>query len=58
MFFIYSKRKELAKLYEKWIKENNIKDCAESVIAFLYGNNLMNVENAMSFIEKGGENNA
>lgn len=51
----YSQRKALAELYEKWIKENNIKDCPESVVAFLVGNDLMNVENALAFIKKGGE---
>lgn len=52
---LFSERRKLAKIYEQWIAENNVKDCAESVIAFLYGYNLLNVENARLFIEKRGE---
>ena len=55
MILFFNKRKELAEIYEKWVKENNIKDCPESVIAFLYVKDLMNVENALAFIKKGGE---
>ena len=32
---IFSERKELAKEFEDWSKENKVRNCAESVIAFL-----------------------
>lgn len=49
---LFSKRKELAKIYEKWIKENGVKDCAESVISFLHINELINSRKATEFINK------
>ena len=51
---LFRARKALAELYKKWINKNNIKDCPESVIGFLCGNDLINVEKAKAFIEKGG----
>ena len=55
-YLLFSKRKALAECYEKWIDENpRIASCPETVIAFLYGNDLLNVENVKAFLEKGGE---
>lgn len=56
-YFLFSKRMALAKFYEKWAKENSAKDCPENVIAFLHAHNLINVENALEFIKKGGADN-
>ena len=49
---LFSERRKLARIYEHWAKENNVKDCAESVIAFLCAYNLLNVENVLSFIDE------
>ena len=54
---LYSKRKNLVRIYEKWIKDNCIGDCPESVIAFLYIHELINVEKAFALIEKEGNKN-
>ena len=51
---VFSKRKELTKLYEKWIKENDLKDCTNNFISFLCFNDLLNPEKALSFIAKNG----
>ena len=54
---VYSKRKQLARLYEKWITEHTIKDCVENMIMFLLVNDLINIEYALKFIEKENEGN-
>jgi hypothetical protein len=51
----FSKRKKLAELYKEWAKKNNIKDCPESVIGFLCMNRLIEEEEALAFINKGGD---
>ena len=35
MMIFYTDRVRIAQEYKVWANENNIKDCAESVIAFL-----------------------
>ena len=55
-YLLFSKRKALAECYEKWIDKNpQIASCPENVIAFLYANDLLNVEKTKEFLEKGGE---
>lgn len=48
----FSKRQQLAEMYEKWAKENNVKDCAMSVISFLYANGLLDDEKSMQFLKR------
>lgn len=52
MMLFFGQRKVLAEAYKKWIKENDIIDCPESVIAFLTAEDLMNVENVVRFVER------
>lgn len=48
----FSEREKLADLYYKWRKENNILDCAASVITFLVSNKLVNCDLARELIHK------
>ena len=48
----FSEREKLADLYHKWRKENNILDCAASVITFLVSNKLVNCDLARELIHK------
>lgn len=48
----FSEREKLANLYKKWQKENNILDCAASVIGFLVSNKLVNCDLARELIHK------
>lgn len=55
-YLLFSKRKALAECYEKRRDENHrMANCPVNVITFLYGNDLLNVENVKAFLEKGGE---
>lgn len=49
---VFGKKIELTRLYEKWIKENGIEDCAHSVIVFMCCHDLLNTDNALMLIEK------
>lgn len=49
---VFGKKIDLTKLYEKWIKENGIEDCAHSVIVFMCCHDLLNTDNALMLIEK------
>lgn len=48
----FGDRVKLQELYAKWSDENKVLDCPLSVIGFLEGNGLINVEAAVKFIEE------
>lgn len=52
----FSERKELARKFREWAKENNALDCAENVIAFLSTKGLINEEKINSLQESEGKN--
>ena len=53
----FSQRRRLAALYQKWCRDNQIKDCPESLIAFLQGNDIINGAKAVAYLdEKKGVN--
>lgn len=41
---LFDKRHKLGKEFEKWAKENNVLNCPESVITWLYSNDLLNIQ--------------
>lgn len=41
---LFDKRHKLGKEFEKWAKENNVLNCPESVITWLYGEGLLNTQ--------------
>ena len=47
----FNKRNELAKEYERWADENNVKDCALSCISFLAAKHLLNEEACLVFLK-------
>ena len=51
---LFSKRHKLAKMFEKWCKENNVdvKD-STNMVTWLHMNNLLNDEEVEKFIEGG-----
>ena len=51
----FTQRKALATIYGRWIRENNIKDCPESVIGFLVAKHLIDEDEARKFIKKHTE---
>lgn len=52
--FLFNKRCKLAKMFEKWCKENNADDkVLTNMITWLYINNLLNVEAVEEFIKDG-----
>jgi len=54
-FMIFSKRMALAKAFEKWADENGVAKTPASVVSFLYGHGLLDVQKALGIIEKYGE---
>lgn len=46
----FSKRIGLSKEFEKWADDNGVKNCPESVIAFLLINNLLNVDACWEYL--------
>lgn len=50
-FLLFSQRRRIADLYRMWCRNNLIKDCPETMIAFLQENNLIDKGNALQFIE-------
>ena len=56
MLFLYNKRHKLAKMFEKWCKENNADDKDHTnMISWLYMNNLLNIEEIEKFIKDKSE---
>ncbi len=56
MLFLYSKRHKLAKMFEKWCKENNADDKDHTnMISWLYMNNLLNIEEIEKIIKDKSE---
>lgn len=49
---LYSKRKQLAELFEEWRSGGNFSDSPYNVIAFLYSNDLINEEKTKEFLLK------
>ena len=45
--FLFDKRHQLGKEFEKWAKENNVLNCPESVITWLHSNGLLNEQRAL-----------
>lgn len=58
MMLIFSERKELGEIFEKWAKDFKAKDCAFNVITFLEMSGLLDVERVKKYLEvwKGGSN--
>lgn len=52
---LFGDRNKLAEIYQKWIEENNVMDCALSVITWLAGNGLLKEEEAFEFVKNGGK---
>lgn len=52
---IFSKRMALAKAFEKWADENGVAKTPASVVTFLYGYGLLNVDAAGQFILEHSE---
>ena len=48
----FSKRKKLEAKYVKWAEQNNIDICAETLIAYLVVNNLLNEEKVLGFLDE------
>lgn len=55
-FLHYGNRMDLAENFEEWAKNNNIRICPLSVIAFLDRIGLINVDKALKYLKKKGEN--
>lgn len=52
---IFSKRMALAKAFEKWADENGVAKTPASVVSFLYGHGMLDVQKAFRIIEQYGE---
>ena len=50
LLFPFHERLKLAKMFEVWAKENGVKDCAESVIAYLCINKLLSYKKVREFM--------
>lgn len=55
-FLLFSERLELKELYDKWIVENDIRDCPVAVITFLCVNGLINIDKTKTFIKEATNN--
>ena len=52
----FNKRNRLAKLFEKWCKENDVDDKdTTNMITWLNINNLLNVDETEKFLKDNGE---
>ena len=49
---LFSGRRKLTRLYQKWQVENKVVNCPESVIGFLTGHGLIDTGAALKFIQK------
>lgn len=54
-FMIFSKRMALARAFEKWADENRVAKTPASVVTFLYGYGMLDVQKAFRIIEQYGE---
>lgn len=54
-FMIFSKRMALAKAFEKWADENGVAKTPASVVTFLYGYGVLDVQASFRIIEQHGE---
>jgi hypothetical protein len=53
MMVFYSDRKKIVDAYEEWLKENpTIKDCQESLVAFMVGEDLVKSRTETDFYGK------
>lgn len=52
MMFLFNKRHNLSKMFDKWAKENNAVNCSLNVITWLDLNDLIDVEKALKFLEE------
>lgn len=48
----FSERLKLAEKYQQWQEQNNVKDCALSVITFLLIKNLLNEEEVEKLLKE------
>lgn len=56
MLLLFNKRHKLAKMFEKWCKDNNADDKDHTtLITWLHINNLLNVEEVEKFIKDKSE---
>lgn len=51
-FLVFSQRRRLAALYQKWCRDNMVKDCPESVMVFLQGHGLLDKGKALAYLEE------
>lgn len=51
-FLAFSQRRRLAALFEKFCRDNQVKNCTESVIAFLQGNGLLDKGKCIEYLEE------
>ena len=51
-FLLFSQRRRLNALYQKWCRDNLIKDCPESLIAFLQCNGLLKHRKVIAYLEE------
>lgn len=51
-FLVFSQRRRLAALFEKFCRDKQIKNCPESVIAFLQGNGLLDKGKCIEYLEE------
>lgn len=49
---LFSKRRKLGLIFEKWCIENDASVCPENFVAFLVSNDLINEEKAKEFINE------
>lgn len=48
----FNHRRRLAMQFESWCKENGILYCAQSMVAFLQGEGLLDEEKVMEYLKK------
>lgn len=49
---LFSHRRRLSALYQKWCRDNLIKDCPESLIAFLHEKGLLKERKVQAYLEE------
>ena len=54
----FSHRKRLARLFEKWAINNNVKICMESMVVYLQINGLIDEGRVIKFVNKSEERSA
>ena len=55
-FLVFSKRKQIAELYKKWIANTGFKDCPESFIAYLASHGLLTADKLSDILREGNQN--